>query len=406
MHILFLTDNFPPEVNAPASRTFEHAKEWIKLGHEVTVMTCVPNFPAGKVFNGYKNKLWQTEIMDGIRVIRVWSYITPNEGFWKRTLDYISYMISSFLASLFVRDVDVVVGTSPQFFTVVSAWAVAAVKRKPFVFELRDFWPDTIKAVGAVKNKRVLRCLEALELFLYRRARTIVVVTHSFKTNLIQRGVDANKIHVVTNGVDTLMFRPMGKDAELTTRLGLNNCFVVGYVGTHGLNQQLSTILDAAGRVQRSTHLQHIKFLFVGDGAEKPALVSEAETSGLGNIIFLGMVSKQDVARYWSLLDAAVVHLRDNPIYHSVIPSKIFECMASGVPILHGVPGESADIVTEANAGLLFDAENAEALVSRIEELVANPSLMQELKRNGPNAVSKFDRKMLAKEMLAALWLD
>jgi len=170
MHILFLSDNFPPEVNAPASRTFEHCREWVKLGHQVTVVTCAPNFPSGKVFGGYENKLWQQEVMDGIRVIRVWSYITANEGFLKRVLDYVSYMAMAVLASFFVRKVDVVIGTSPQFFTACAAYLVGLCKRCPWVFELRDLWPESIRAVGAMKESRVLDWLEKLELFLYRKA--------------------------------------------------------------------------------------------------------------------------------------------------------------------------------------------------------------------------------------------
>jgi hypothetical protein len=166
MHILFLTDNFPPEVNAPASRTFEHCCEWVKAGHRVTVITCVPNFPRGRVFDGYRNRLWQSEEIADIRVIRVWSYITANEGFVKRILDYQSFMVMATLAALFVRGADVVVGTSPQFFTVCAAYVVSRLKRIPFVFELRDLWPESIKVVGAMQDSIALRALERLEMFL------------------------------------------------------------------------------------------------------------------------------------------------------------------------------------------------------------------------------------------------
>jgi len=169
MHILFLTDNFPPEVNAPASRTYEHSREWVKSGEQVTIITCAPNFPKGKVFSGYKNKLWQTEVIDGIKVIRVWTYITANEGFFKRTLDYVSFMISAVIASFFVKKVDIVIGTSPQFFTVCAAYLVGLFKRKPWVFELRDLWPETINTVSAIKSRKLLFFLERIELFLYRK---------------------------------------------------------------------------------------------------------------------------------------------------------------------------------------------------------------------------------------------
>ena len=185
MHILFLTDNFPPEVNAPASRTFEHCREWVRLGEQVTVITCAPNFPKGTVFPGYQNRLWQVEMLDGIRVIRVWSYITANEGFVRRSLDYMSFMVSATIASLFVKKVDVVIGTSPQFFTVCAAYVVGLFKRVPLVFELRDIWPESIKAVGSMNDGFLYRSLEKLELFLYKKASRIIALTQSFKKELV-----------------------------------------------------------------------------------------------------------------------------------------------------------------------------------------------------------------------------
>ena len=263
LHILFLSDNFFPEVNAPASRTHDHAKEWIKAGHNVTVITCVPNFPKGQVFDGYRNKIWQEEIIDGIRVVRVWSYIAANEGFSKRILDFLSYMLTSFLASFFVRKVDIVVGTSPQFFTAVSAWLVAFYKRKPFIFEVRDLWPESIRAVGAMHESKLLVLLEKLELFLYRRAHGIVVVTHSFKDNLVKRGIDGKKISVVTNGVDVTKFKPQEKDFELISRYSFENKFIVGYIGTLGLSHSLETILFAAKIISNQRLGDKIHFLFL-----------------------------------------------------------------------------------------------------------------------------------------------
>ncbi|MGA8768985.1 MAG: glycosyltransferase family 4 protein [Rhodomicrobium sp.] len=222
MHILFLTDNFPPEVNAPASRTFEHCREWVKAGHKVTVITGAPNFPAGKVFDGYANK-WRTrETLQGIEVTRVWTYISANEGFLKRTLDYASFMISGALAALGVRDVDVIVATSPQLFTPCAAYVAGLLKRRPYVFELRDLWPESIRAVGAMKNAWILNALERLELFLYRRAAQVVSVTHAFKDNLIARGIEATKISIVTNGADLARFAPRPRDEALAAKLGLS----------------------------------------------------------------------------------------------------------------------------------------------------------------------------------------
>ena len=250
MQILFLTDNFPPEVNAPASRTYEHCREWVRAGHRVTVITGVPNFPKGRVFPGYRNHVWQRETMDGIEVVRVWTYITANAGFAKRTLDYLSFMVTGFLAGLVQPRPDVIVGTSPQFFTNCAAWTLSVFLWRPFVFELRDLWPESIKTVGAMNDSAALRLMERLELFLYRRAAAVVAVTESFRRNLIGRGIDRNKIHVVTNGVDLSRFRPMQRDAGLATRYGLDGTFVAGYIGTHGMAHALETVLEAAQRIR------------------------------------------------------------------------------------------------------------------------------------------------------------
>ncbi len=398
MHILFFTDNFPPEVNAPASRTFEHAREWVNASHQVTVITCAPNFPKGAVFAGYKNKLWQSEVIDGIRVIRVWSYIARNEGFAKRILDYISYMVTSFLASLFVRKVDVVIGTSPQFFAACAAWAASGLKRRPFLFELRDIWPESIKAVGAMESSWKLDWLEKLELFLYRRADAIVAVTNSFKRNLTERGIDAAKIHVITNGVDCTRYTPQPKDAELIESLDLEGKFVAGYIGTHGMAHALETLIDSARILGAAPDGKDIVILLLGDGACRKELIANAQ--GLDNIKFLPSVSKDEVTRYWSLLDTSVIHLRKSDLFKTVIPSKMFECMGMGIPILHGVEGESAEILNKHEAGILFEPENSQALADAIMRLKTDKALYAELTQNALDAAQNYDRVHLARQML------
>jgi hypothetical protein len=400
MHILFLTDNFPPEVNAPATRTYEHCREWVKAGHRVTVITCAPNFPKGKVFVGYRNQLWQTEEMSGIRVIRVWTYITANEGFAKRILDYVSFMVTGSLAALFVRQVDVIVGTSPQFFTVCASYFVGAIKRRPWIFELRDLWPESITALGMIDRKRTLHILEALELFLYRKAAAIVSVTHAFKRRLAGRGIDPQKITVVTNGVDVSRFRPVAKDRTLVKCHGLGGMFVAGYIGTHGLSHGLDTLVDAAKLLRGIKTGANVRFLLLGDGAQRAGLKARAEAEGLDNILFLESVGKEDVVRYWSVLDAAIIHLKRSDLFTTVIPSKLFESMAMGIPVLHGVEGESAQIVLRHDVGLTFEAENASNLVETLLRLRDDDLLRARLSANGPVAVIQYDRAILARELL------
>jgi glycosyltransferase involved in cell wall biosynthesis len=403
MHILFLTDNFPPEINAPASRTFEHCREWVLAGHQVTVITCAPNFPKGQVFDGYCNRLLQQEMMAGIRVIRVWSYITANEGFVKRILDYQSFMLSATLAAPFVRGVDVVVGTSPQFFTACAAYLVSRLKRIPFVFELRDMWPESIKAVGAMKDSAVIRILERIEMFLYRKAARIVTVTHAFKDTLICRGIDGAKVVVVTNGVDLSHFAPQAKDAELVQQLGLQGMFVAGYIGTHGMAHALETLLEAAQILQNTPGAENVRLLFLGDGARKQNLESQARAMGLGNVLFLDSVPKDQVVRYWSLLDVSVIHLRKTDLFTTVIPSKLFECMGMGLPVLHGVAGESADIVQREQVGEVFEPENAQQLVAGLMRMRDQSDWFATYQRNGLAAAKRYDRKNLAQTMLQVL---
>lgn len=281
MHILFLTDNFPPETNAPASRTHEHTKRWAAAGHRVTVVTTAPNFPAEKIFEGYRNRLWQRETIDGVEVIRLWTYITANEGFLRRSLDYMSFMVAAILATPFLPRADVVVSTSPQFFTPCAAYVVSRLKRRPWVFELRDLWPDSIVAVGAMKETPVIRALRKLEYFLYRKATRILSVTNSFRQVLCGNGIDRAKIDVVPNGADLEAYVPGPRSRALAERLGVKGKFVAAYVGTIGMAHGLGALLDAAERLRAR---KDIAIILVGAGAQERALREQAAARGLSNV--------------------------------------------------------------------------------------------------------------------------
>ena len=369
----------------------------------MTVITCAPNFPKGMVFEGYRNRLWQYELMAGIRVIRVWSYITANKGLVKRILDYQSFMLTATLAALFVRGVDVVVGTSPQFFTAIAAYLVSIIKRIPFVFELRDMWPESIKAVGAMQDSALIRLLECIEIFLYRKAARIVTVTHAFKDTLTRWDIEGQKIEVVTNGVDLFHFSPQVKDALLLNQYGLEGKFVAGYIGTHGMAHGLETLLEAAQKLQKTPGAESILLLFLGDGARKIDLATQAQTMGLGNVLFLDAVSKDQVKRYWSVLDVAVIHLLKTELFTKVIPSKLFECMAMGLPVLHGVAGESAEIVIREKVGEVFEPENAQQLVESLLRMRDQPDIYSVYRHNALAAATSYDRKHLALKMLQVL---
>lgn len=402
MHILFLTDNFPPEGNAPASRTYEHAREWIKKGHKVTIITGAPNFPEGKVYKGYKNSWFTKEIMDGIQVWRVKTYITANEGFLRRILDFQSFMVSSFFAGLFVKRPDVIIGTSPQFFTVISAWALSAFKRKPFVFELRDIWPASITAVGAMKRSLVIRILEKVEMFLYRRADRIISVTQSFKNELSDRGVDASKIEVVLNGVDLTSYQPLEeKDSELLEKFNLREKFVVGYVGTHGMAHALEYLVEAAEHLRDN---KDIVFMFAGGGAAKGMVEQLVLEKGLQNVCLIERQPKELMPKIWSLCDVSIVPLKNVELFKTVIPSKIFECMGMGIPIIMSVPeGEATQILSESGAGQVIPSEDVSSLVNTIEVMCSNESQWSRYRENGLKAAESYSRKMQASKMLDLL---
>ena len=396
MKILFLTDNFPPEVNAPASRTYDHVREWLKAGHKVTVITCAPNFPKGHVYDGYRNRLYQTEMMDGIKVVRVWSYIAANKGFLKRTLDYISYSVSSFLAGLFQK-ADIIVATSPQFFTALSGRTLAFWKRRPWIMEVRDLWPESIKTVGAMKDNAFIHYFEWEERRCYRSARRIVVVTDSFKRTLVARGVPAEKIDVVKNGANRELFKPVAKDESLIAELGLQGKRIIGYIGTHGMAHKLDFILQCAKHMQGRNNYH---FLFIGAGAEKERLLKMKESEHIDNVTMLDPVAKTEVWRYISILDLCLINLKKSPLFTTVIPSKIFENAGMEIPIIMGVEGEAQDIIEHYGAGLCFEPENERDFDEKLDRLLSDADLYARCKEGCRRLSVDFDRKKLAAKML------
>ncbi|HOT23909.1 MAG TPA: glycosyltransferase family 4 protein, partial [Thermoleophilia bacterium] len=272
MHILYLSHYFVPENNAPAARVHAMAREWVREGHQVTVLTGAPNVPAGVVYDGYRNGLWQDEWIDGIHTIRVWTYLAPNAGTVRRTVNFVSYFVSASVAAAFVRRPDVVIATSPQFFAgwagVPAHWA----HRAPFVLEVRDLWPESITAVGAMDRGLAVRALEVMERTLYAAADHIVTVGDGYREQLMARGVPAAKIDVVTNGVETDLFYPRDPDPAVRERFGVaQDAFVVVFAGTIGMASGLDVALRAARRL-RDHGRRDIVFLLVGDGAVRAEL--------------------------------------------------------------------------------------------------------------------------------------
>lgn len=398
MKLLFLTDNFPPEVNAPATRTFEHCREWAKSGIDVTVITCFPNFPEGKLFKGYKNRLYKIEEIEGIKVVRVFTYITANEGFLKRTIDYISFGVAAFIAGLFIKT-DLIIATSPQFFAAVWARRLAFVKRKPWVMEVRDLWPESIKTVGVMKDNFVIRYLEKQEMRLYRSASHIITVTDTFKERISERGINPDKISVVKNGANHSLYTPRTKNQKILRELVLDNKFIVGFIGTLGMAHKLDFIIEASEKIKDPS----IHFLFVGAGAEKKNLEKLVQKKKVKNATLLGMISKEAVPEYLSILDVSLINLKKSETFKTVIPSKIFESCAMGKPILLGVDGEARRMIESYPAGLYFEPEDENDFLEKLYKIKMDKDLYLNLTRGCKQLAEDYDRVKLARSMAGVL---
>jgi len=404
VRILFLSHYFPPEVNAPASRTYEHCRVWAAHGHDVAVLTCVPNHPAGKVYPGYSNRFFQKGTVAGIKVYRLWTFLAPNTGFLLRTLNYTVYLVMSVLVAPFLPRTDIVVSTSPQFFCGLAGYLVSRIKRVPWVLEIRDIWPESIVAVGAMKKSIWIRFLEGLESFAYRKADHIVSVTDSFCAHIESRGGRREKISVIKNGVDLSFFALKPGASDLAEELGISRKFVVSYVGTHGVSHGLETVLEAA---QILSGIPDIVFLLVGDGARREALLRQRDEMELTNVIMLGQQPKVRMPGVWSATSVSLVLLRDQPLFRSVIPSKIFESMAMMKPIILGVKGESRELVEASGSGLCIEPEDATQLAQAVRTLFNDPERRKAMGCAGRAWVeANSDRNKLAKryeDLLAGL---
>lgn len=373
MRILFLTHYFPPEGNAPAVRVHNMTRRWVRMGHDVEVITGVPNVPTGKVYAGYQNRIHQTENMDGVRVRRIWTYLAPNKGTVRRSLNYLSYAVFSTLAGLFVKRPDVVVATSPQFLCGCAGALLSVLRRVPFVLEIRDIWPESIAAVGAVRKSFPLRVLERIERWMYGRATRIVTVGEGYRDRLVERGVAAGRIAVIPNAPDWELFSPRPPDENVRREFDLGNRFVCAYVGTIGMASGLHVVLRAAA-VLKSRNRNDVVFLLVGDGAIYEDLLAEAQCQGLDNIRFAGLQPKARIPPLLATADACLVHLKRQPLFRSVLPSKMLEAAAMARPIIMGVEGYAADLLNRMNGGIAIEPENAEALIAAIDRLIRDPA--------------------------------
>jgi glycosyltransferase involved in cell wall biosynthesis len=403
MRILYLSHYFHPEGNAPAKRVYEMCRRWVRSGHAVTVVTCAPNVPSGIVYDGYENAWLRRETVEGIETIRVWTYLAANRGTARRIVNYLSYMVFAVIAGLRAQRPDLVIATTPQFFC---GWAgvwVSRLRRVPFILEIRDIWPESIAAVGALGNPLVLRLLERWERSMYRAAARIVTVGEGYRQQLEARGVPSGRIDVVPNGVDRKAFAGAGGGSQVRAEFGLGDAFVVSYVGTIGLGSGLDVVLRAARRLAAEGR-RGIVFLLVGDGAVREDLERQARAEGLDRVVFAGRQDKARIPAFLAATDACLVHLTGQDLFRSVLPSKIFESAAMAKPIIMGVRGFAADLVERAEAGICIEPENETELVEAASRLAGDRGLARKLGESGRERIAaRYDYDDLAARYLAII---
>jgi colanic acid biosynthesis glycosyl transferase WcaI len=405
--ILYVSQYFPPEMGAPAGRAAELSRLWVEDGHDVTVLTGIPNHPTGIVPLEYRRKFRRLVTHDnyhGVNVVRTWLLPFPNRKTYERMLNYSSFCISSATTGIFLDKPDLVIATSPQLLVGLSGWWLARYNGVPFVFEVRDLWPESLVAVGMGSHRSPLhRSLAKIAGFLYRSCDRLVVVTPAFKEYLIERWrIPEDKIFVVQNGVETSLFSRLTPNLSIRRELGAEEKFVVSYIGTMGTAHGLETLLEAAARLRESA--PEVLFLFVGEGAEKARIVSLARSRGLSNVRFVNQQPREKVPAYITASDACVVLLKRTELFKTVLPTKMLEFMSCARPVILGVDGHARKVMEQANAGIFITPEDAAALAEAVTRLAANPALRESLGRNGrQHILHYFSRQDTAKMYLDVL---
>ncbi|WP_054637695.1 glycosyltransferase family 4 protein [Thalassobacillus sp. C254] len=396
MKILYLSQHFPPEIGAAQGRAYDMAKNLVKEGHEVTVLTTFPNHEKNR-------SLFKKETKEGIEVRRSFRFQDTKKSSKARLANYFSFMFSSIISGLLVRKTDAVYASSPHLFTAASGYILSRLLRKPFILEVRDLWVDFAKILSQFSNPLLLKWARKLENFLYQKAEHIITVTHGYKEHLIKQGVDGRKINVVTNGVDIEDIQSAASEEkeEIRKKHELGNDLVVLYAGNMGAAQGLDVVLDAANILGPEAE---VTFCFIGEGVEKDPLKAKADFEHIPNLLFLDSMNKEELMPYYQAADLCLVTLKNHPLFHITIPSKVFDCMAAGKPVLIGVGGEATDIVLENEAGIAFEPGNAEELAEAVDKAVKNREWIKELESNVTEVVKqKYNRRILAKKLSGIL---
>ncbi len=392
-HILLIHQAFVALDEPGGTRHYEFARHLVNSGHRVTVITSRVSYLTGS------DAAKQTKSPDGIKVLRAPTFGGLHRNFFLRLLNFLSFTASSFFIGLSVRNVNIVWGTSPPIFQAASAWALARLKRVPFLYEVRDLWPAFAVAVGVLQNRVLIAASEWLERFLYRRADAIVLNSPGFIDHV--RGRGGRHINVVPNGADASMFDPKSDGASFRGEHGLQDKFVILYAGAHGLSNDLGVLLRAAELLKNE---QKIAIVLLGDGKDKRKLQQDAEDKKLTNVFFLPPAPKTAMAEALAGADACLAILKPIKLYSTVYPNKVFDYMAAGRPVLLAIDGVIREVVEKAGAGVFVQPGDAAALADAIRQVAANPAQAKRMGAAGREYLTKhFDRAKLASEMETVL---
>jgi glycosyltransferase involved in cell wall biosynthesis len=413
MNILYLSQYFPPEAGATQTRAYEMARNWVRLGHQVTMLTEIPNHPAGIIPPAYHGKLYERSDLEGIDVIRVWVKTSPIKNFRNRLLFYLTYLANATFAGLLLRSgwsrtlgrpggFDLIYATSPPLFVGGAALALSHLQRIPMVFEVRDLWPESAVALGELSNRHAIAWATRLEESCYRRANGIVVVTDGIRSALEDRGIPGDKLLLVPNGanIELFQFRPEGRQ-RIRAELGMQDAFIAIYAGIHGVAQGLETIAQAANRLRDRPQ---IHFLLVGDGPEKARIAALAADYGLSNLTLIPEQPRDKMPDYLSSADVALVPLRNVPLFHGARPSKMFDAWSCERPLLLSIDGEARRTMEQARGGIFVPPEDPDAMAQAILHLQECPAKRIQMGANGRSYTeTHFSRRRLAEELIIKL---
>lgn len=397
-HILIISRYYPPEIGVAGVCVSETAIRLVKLGHQVTVLSTVPNYPTGVVPQEYRGHIIQSEVLDGVRVVRVWCYITPNEGFFRRILAQLSFgCLAPFLGWKEAGHPDIIIVGSPPLFNVIAGRMLAWLKRCPLIFMVADIWPESAIQLGVLRNRVLIRFSEWLEWSTYQKANLVWAVTEGMRNTLIKRGLPPDRVFLLTNGVDCSKFRPLSK-AMARAELGWDDRYTVLYAGGHGISHGLPVILDVA---EQMLNQAGIRFVLAGEGSEKASLIEMAQKRQLKNITFLDAQPHHQMPLLFAAADVSLVHARKVPLFRGMLPIKMYEAMASARPIVLTLDGEARQVAEQdAKAAIYADPEHASAIVLAINYLFDHPETAEELGKCGRVYVEEhFDYDQLIIEL-------